>query len=47
MIEEASYSLFDILGIGAGIYVRKLHLNPGDEVSNRPTGTKKFFEVGI
>ena len=47
MIEEAAYSLFDILRIGAGIYVWKLHRDPGDEVSDRPTVTNNLFEGGF
>ena len=48
MIEEAFYSLFDNLSIGAGIYVRNLYLNAGNKVVNRPTGTNfNFFEGGI
>ena len=46
MIEKASY-IFDILSIGAGINVHNLHLNPEDEVANRPTGTINLFDGGI
>ena len=44
---EASYSLVNILGIRAGVYVRNIHHNSGDEVSNRHTGNNNFFECGI
>ena len=47
MIEEDSHSLFDILGIGARVYVRNLHLNLEDEIVNRPTSTNNSFEGGI
>ena len=45
MVEEASFHLFDILDFGAGIDVRNLHLNPVDEVADKPPGTKNLFEV--
>ena len=47
MIEEASYSPFNIVGIGAGIYVRYPHLNFGDQVADRPIGANNFFEGRI
>ena len=47
MIKEASYSLFDIFGPSAGIIVRNIHLNPGDEVADRPTSINDLFKGGI
>ena len=47
MIEKVSSCLLDILGIRAGIYICNFHLDPGDELANRPTGTNNLFEGGI
>ena len=44
MIEEVSYNLLDILAFSAGIDIHNLHLNPGDEVADRPAGTNNLLE---
>ena len=47
MIETASYSLFDILGIDVRIDDRLNDLNPGDEVAGKSTVSNNLFEGGI